>query len=77
VQVAAYDTKASAERLVTRLGERGIVARVAGTAAPFRVRIGHYPSDAAATEVVRQLKSKGIEGFVTTSDNENAAPAKP
>ena len=77
VQVAAYDTRASAERLVTKLGERGIVARVVGTAAPFRVRIGHYATDAAATDAVRQLKSKGMEGFVTTTDNESPTPRKP
>lgn len=77
VQVAAYDTKTSAQRLVTKLGERGIVARVVGTAAPFRVRIGHYATDAAATEAVRQLKSKGMDGFVTTTDNESQAARKP
>jgi cell division septation protein DedD/TolA-binding protein len=76
VQVAAYDTKAAAERLVTRLAERGITARVVGTSAPFRVRTGHYPTDAAATEAARQLKAKGIEGFVTTTDNEGAAPVR-
>ena len=76
VQVAAYDTKTSAERLVRRLAERGFVARVVGSAAPFRVRIGHYPTNSAATEAVRQLKAKGIEGFVTTTDNESAAPER-
>jgi cell division protein FtsN len=73
VQVAAYDTRASADRLVARLTDRGIVARVIGTRAPFRVRIGHYPTDAAATAAVRELKAKGIDGFVTTTDNEAAA----
>jgi cell division septation protein DedD len=72
VQVAAYDTKAAADRLVTKLGERGIVARVVGTAAPFRVRVGHYATDAAANDASRELKAKGIEGFVTTTDNESA-----
>lgn len=76
VQVAAYDTRASADRLVTRLGQRGIVARVVGIGAPFRVRIGHYATDAAATDAVRQLKTKGIDGFVTTTENESPA-AKP
>jgi cell division septation protein DedD len=74
VQVAAYDTRASAERLVARLKERGIVARVIGSRAPFRVRIGHYTTNAAASAAVRELKGKGIEGFVTTTDNE--APAE-
>lgn len=73
VQVAAYDTRASAERLVARLRDRGIVARVIGSGAPFRVRIGRYETNAAASAAVRELKTKGIEGFVTTTDNERPA----
>lgn len=76
VQVAAYDTKASAERLVTRLGERGIIARVVGSTAPFRVRVGFYATSSAASEAVRQLKTKGIEGFVATTEKERAAPER-
>ncbi|HKW09494.1 MAG TPA: SPOR domain-containing protein, partial [Gemmatimonadaceae bacterium] len=72
-QVAAYATKDSAESLVTKLGARGIVARVATSAKPFRVRIGHYATDAEATAATRELKGKGIEGFVTTTDNESAS----
>jgi len=71
VQVAAYQTRDSAEHLVTRLGARGIVARVvSGSSAPYRVRVGHYASDAEATAEARALKEKGIAGFVTTTDNE-------
>jgi cell division septation protein DedD len=71
VQVAAYDTKQAAEQLVTKLGARGISARVAESkTAPFRVRIGHYASDSAAALAARDLKGKGIVGFVTTTDNE-------
>lgn len=74
VQVAAYDTKTAAERLVARLRDRDIVARVIGSHAPFRVRIGNYSTNAAASAAVRELKAKGIEGFVTTTDNERVAP---
>jgi cell division protein FtsN len=74
--VAAYDTKESADQLVSRLSARGIVARVVGkTTPPYRVRVGHYANDAEATVALRELKTKGIEGFVTTTDNEAAPPA--
>jgi len=73
IQVAAYDTRQSAEQLVTRLSARGIVARLVPSAtAPYRVRIGHYATDEAATAAARELKEKGITGFVTTTDNEGA-----
>lgn len=73
VQVAAYDTRQAAEQLVTRLSARGIVARIVpSTAAPYRVRVGRYATDAAATAAARELKEKGIVGFVTTTDNESA-----
>ena len=74
VQVAAYDTRESANELASRLGARGIVARVVNSpSAPYRVRVGHYATDAEATAAMRELKDKGITGFVTTTDNESAA----
>lgn len=76
VQVAAYDTKQAAEQLVAKLSGRGISARVVESkTAPFRVRIGHYASDAAAAAAARDLKEKGIVGFVTTTDNETPSSA--
>jgi TolA-binding protein len=73
VQVAAYDTKQAAGQLVEKLSARGISARVVESkSAPFRVRVGHYPSDAAAAAAARDLKGKGIVGFVTTTDNETS-----
>ena len=72
VQVAAYDTRQAAELLVTRLSARGIVARIVpSSTAPYRVRVGRYATDAAATAAARELKEKGIVGFVTTTDNES------
>jgi cell division protein FtsN len=78
IQIAAYDTRQSAEQLVTRLSARGIVARlVPSSAAPYRVRVGRYATDEAATAAARELKEKGITGFVTTTDSESArAPEK-
>jgi len=78
VQVAAYQTREAADQLINRLSARGITARVIGSSAPpYRVRIGHYATDAEATAAARELKGKGIEGFVTTTDNEGAPPRVP
>lgn len=74
VQVAAYQTRESAAQLIDKLKARGITARVIGSSAPYRVRVGHFATDAEATVEARELKGKGIEGFVTTTDNESAAP---
>ncbi|MFI5248844.1 MAG: SPOR domain-containing protein [Gemmatimonadales bacterium] len=43
-----------------------------GTAAPFRVRVGRYATEAAADAVERALKAKGMDGFVTAA--ESASP---
>ena len=64
VQVAAYDTKAAAERLATRLRGQGLEARVAGTTKPFRVRVGRYATRSEAEEASRRVdavaKSRSI-----------------
>src|SRR5688500_2271277 len=64
VQVAAYNRKAEADRLAATLVKRGYDARVDGTVAPFRVRIGRYGTSAEATTVLRELKWKGMAGFI-------------
>lgn len=48
VQFAAYNDRPGAEKFAAQLRERGIVARVEGVAAPFRVRAGRYSSRAEA-----------------------------
>jgi cell division septation protein DedD len=68
VQVAAYDTRGAAEALASKLRDRGYDVRVWGTAAPFRVRIGHYPSRGAAERELSALQAKQMSGFVTTSE---------
>lgn len=68
VQVAAYSTREDAEHLVKRLRTRGLDARVAGSAKPFRVRLGRFDSRGAAVAEEKQLKTKGIEGFVTEAE---------
>jgi hypothetical protein len=64
VQVAAYDTKRAAEKLVATLNGHGLEARVVGTSKPFRVRVGRYATRAEAEEASRDVdkvaKSKSI-----------------
>jgi cell division protein FtsN len=65
VQIAAYDSEEAAQRVVRILVERGLDARVDGTARPFRVRIGRYETRAEAVKAQQTLKSQGHPGFVT------------
>jgi cell division protein FtsN len=67
VQVGAYGARAEADQAVDRLHARGIEARVDGTAKPFRVRIGHYTTKAAAAKALAEFKKLGIDGFVTST----------
>jgi len=64
VQVAAYTHKADAEKLASTLTNRGYAARVDGTVAPFRVRIGRYSTNSEAEEALRKIKAKHMDGFV-------------
>jgi cell division septation protein DedD len=64
VQVAAYTHKAEADKLASSLNKRGYSARVDGSAAPFRVRIGRYTSERDAEDALKKLKSKHMDGFV-------------
>lgn len=68
VQVAAYNVKSQATTMATKLRKDGYEARVSGTKAPFRVRIGRYATQAQATAVQRSLKAKQITGFVVQAE---------
>lgn len=68
VQVAATNTRASAQSIVNRMQGRGYQARIDGTAAPFRVRVGTYATRDAATRALNEMKARGIEGFVAIID---------
>ena len=68
VQIAAYNLKSQAQAMVAKLRKNGYQARVSGVSAPFRVRIGHYVTQAQATAVMRSLKAKKIEGFVVKAE---------
>ena len=63
VQVAAYKTKAEAERLVKTLKARGYEARV-DELTLFHVRIGAYEKRADATALVVELKAQRINAIV-------------
>jgi cell division protein FtsN len=54
--------------MVSKLEKSGYEARVDGTSAPFRVRIGKYKTQGQASAVQRSLKAKKIEGFVVQAD---------
>ena len=64
VQVAAYTHKAEADKLASSLSKRGYSARVDGSVAPFRVRIGRYMTERDAEDALKKLKSKHMDGFV-------------
>src|SRR5215208_4732883 len=64
VQVAAYSQKPAAEQLVSTLKKSGYEARVDGSVAPFRVRIGRYATWKEAEDALRLIKAKRMEGFV-------------
>lgn len=68
VQVAAYNVKSQADAMVAKLKKSGYEARVDGTSAPFRVRIGRYATQAQASAVQRSLKAKQITGFVVQAN---------
>ena len=68
VQIAAYNVKSQADAMVAKLKKSGYEARVDGSAAPFRVRIGRYATQSQASAVQRSLKAKQIDGFVVQAD---------
>ena len=56
--------------MAVKLKNKGYEARVSGTAKPFRVRIGHYATEAQANAVMRSLKAKQIDGFVVKAETQ-------
>ena len=68
VQVAAYQTKVEADRLVKKFRSNGYDARTYGTVAPFRVRIGHFRTRAEAVDLAKVLKEKSGAAFVVVAE---------
>jgi sporulation related protein len=65
IEAADAATLAVADSIQGWLWARGYGARVIGTRAPFRVRIGHFPSMREALVVARRLLRTGLTPFVT------------
>ncbi len=58
MQVAAWPTLEEAEKFAADIRARGYEVRIDGTAAPFRVRFGRYPTREAATAAMTVDKQK-------------------
>lgn len=65
IQVAAYNTQREATALVRQLQRRGLPARVFGSKAPFRVRVGRY---ATREEAQRAMAHAGLRGIITEAE---------
>ncbi len=68
VQVAAFSSHESAEKLRARLKELGYDARITNDAALYRVRVGRYPTREAADSVAAGMKTKHVDGYVTSAE---------
>lgn len=68
VQVAAYARRREADALARRLKNRGFQVRVVGDSAPFRVRVGRYPSREAAGGAQGRMKRAGVSGIVVEAE---------
>jgi cell division protein FtsN len=64
VQVAAYSHKSEADKIAATLSKRGYSARVDGSVAPYRVRIGRYKTEKEAEDALRKIKASHMDGFV-------------
>ena len=60
VQAAAFPSRNNAQALVDALKSRGYEARIVGTASPYRVWVGSFPTRDAATRLATELKTKNI-----------------
>jgi cell division septation protein DedD len=69
VQVAAFNTRSSAAQLRDRLAARGYQARVVGSAAPFRVRVGYYATYAQARAMADQMRTKNISALAVDAES--------
>ncbi len=65
LQIAAYKSRAEADRLVKKLAARKIDARVVSGTRIYRVRVGRYETRAAAAAAAKQLRARKIDAFVT------------
>ena len=69
VQIGAFANRGDADARQRQLRVQGHSARVVKVGALWRVRIGRYPSRAAAADAARSLKGKKIPAFVTEAES--------
>jgi hypothetical protein len=72
VQVAAYSARREATAMATRLRERGFDVRVVGDRAPYRVRVGRYPTRAAAMAALERMRASRVDGMVVEAERQGA-----
>ena len=68
MQVAAFTRKRDADALVTRLKTRGFQVRLVGARAPFRVRVGRYPSREEAVAAQGRMKASRVSGMIVEAE---------
>ncbi|MHB0962701.1 MAG: SPOR domain-containing protein [Gemmatimonadaceae bacterium] len=68
VQLASYSNRTEALALVKRLVARGVDARVT-PAKPWRVRVGHFATRAAAAEEARKFSTKRSKALVVEAED--------
>jgi hypothetical protein len=68
VQVAAFARKRDADALVARLRARGFQVRSVGARAPYRVRVGRYPSREEAVAAQGRMKASRVSGMVVEAE---------
>ena len=68
IQVASAQRRADAERVASKLSQRGarvVAADLPGKGRWYRVQIGDYPSREAASRQLASLSRAGLHGIVT------------
>jgi hypothetical protein len=68
VQVAAFTARSEATSLASRLKSRGFDVRVVGDRAPYRVRIGRYPTRAEAVAALGRMRASQVRGIVVEAE---------
>jgi cell division septation protein DedD len=68
VQVAAFTSHESAEKLRARLKELGYDARITSAEPPYRVRVGRYTTREKADSVAARMKTQHVDGYVTSAE---------
>jgi tetratricopeptide (TPR) repeat protein len=68
VQVAAFSSHESAEKLRARLKELGYDARITSDEPPYRVRVGRYATREQADSMAAQMKTQHVDGYVTSAE---------